>query len=252
MHMNKKLNTIMIFLIFTFILSGCSNNNVSNKEFYYRESILLKANNHAGLITLYRNKLKVKEDESIRLKLANAYYLTGDSKSSLYYLQPISHKENASIYMLQAKNLINNNNNDGAKIVVSKLLAISPNNAEAHNLNGIILANEGEIHKSEIAIEKSRALFISDEIAMNNLAVVAMLDDRYTDAVRILLPDYLAGKRGRLMLHNLVFSLVQLGDTQYAKKIIVAEKMSDNPDQLVLALSQVSSLRPESLTREIK
>ncbi|CQH23104.1 tetratricopeptide repeat protein [Yersinia enterocolitica] len=247
--MNKKLNTIIIF---TFILSGCSNNNVSNKEFYYRESILLKANNHAGLITLYRNKLKVKEDESIRLKLANAYYLTGDSKSSLYYLQPISHKENASIYMLQAKNLINNNNNDGAKIVVSKLLAISPNNAEAHNLNGIILANEGEIHKSEIAIEKSRALFISDEIAMNNLAVVAMLDDRYTDAVRILLPDYLAGKRGRLMLHNLVFSLVQLGDIQYAKKIIVAEKMSDNPDQLVLALSQVASLRPENLTREIK
>ncbi|HDL7346795.1 tight adherance operon protein [Yersinia enterocolitica] len=214
--------------------------------------MLLKANNHAGLITLYRNKLKVKEDESIRLKLANAYYLTGDSKSSLYYLQPISHKENASIYMLQAKNLINNNNNDEAKIVVSKLLAISPNNAEAHNLNGIILANEGEIHKSEIAIEKSRALFISDEIAMNNLAVVAMLDDRYTDAVRILLPDYLAGKRGRLMLHNLVFSLVQLGDIQYAKKIIVAEKMSDNPDQLVLALSQVASLRPESLTREIK
>lgn len=250
--MNKKLNTIIIFLIFTFISSGCSNNNVSNKEFYYRESILLKANNHAGLITLYRNKLKVKEDESIRLKLANAYYLTGDSKSSLYYLQPISHKENASIYMLQAKNLINNNNNDGAKIVVSKLLAISPNNAEAHNLNGIILANEGEIHKSEIAIEKSRALFISDEIAMNNLAVVAMLDDRYTDAVRILLPDYLAGKRGRLMLHNLVFSLVQLGDIQYAKKIIVAEKMSDNPDQLVLALSQVASLRPENLTREIK
>ncbi|EOF8234577.1 tight adherance operon protein [Yersinia enterocolitica] len=250
--MNKKLNTIIIFLIFTFILSGCSNNNVSNKEFYYRESILLKANNHAGLITLYRNKLKVKEDESIRLKLANAYYLTGDSKSSLYYLQPISHKENASIYMLQAKNLINNNNNDGAKIVVSKLLAISPNNAEVHNLNGIILANEGEIHKSEIAIEKSRALFISDEIAMNNLAVVAMLDDRYTDAVRILLPDYLAGKRGRLMLHNLVFSLVQLGDIQYAKKIIVAEKMSDNPDQLVLALSQVASLRPENLTREIK
>ncbi|EOZ7425070.1 tight adherance operon protein, partial [Yersinia enterocolitica] len=219
---------------------------------YYRESILLKANNHAGLITLYRNKLKVKEDESIRLKLANAYYLTGDSKSSLYYLQPISHKENASIYMLQAKNLINNNDNEGAKIVVSKLLAISPNNAEAHNLNGIILANEGEIHKSEIAIEKSRALFISDEIAMNNLAVVAMLDDRYTDAVRILLPDYLAGKRGRLMLHNLVFSLVQLGDIQYAKKIIVAEKMSDNPDQLVLALSQVASLRPENLTREIK
>ncbi len=49
------------------------------------------------------------------------------------------------------------------------------------------------------------------------------------------------------MLHNLVFSLVQLGDTQYAKKIIVAEKMAENPDQLILALSQVTNLRQERL-----
>ncbi|CNI47199.1 TPA: hypothetical protein PXP67_004055 [Yersinia enterocolitica] len=149
--------------------------------------------------------------------------------------------------MLQTKNLISNNDNATAKIVVNKLLAISPDNAEAHNLNGIILANDGEINKAEAAIEKSRSLFISDEIAMNNLAVTAMLDDRYSDAVRILLPDYLAGKRGSLMLHNLVFSLVQLGDTQYAKKIIVAEKMAENPDQLILALSQVTNLRQERL-----
>ncbi|HDL8432718.1 TPA: tetratricopeptide repeat protein [Yersinia enterocolitica] len=242
--MNKKISITITALLFTVVLNGCStHNSISSKEFYYRESILLKANNYPGLITLYRDKLKLKEDDSVRLKLANAYYLTGDIKSSLYYLRPISHKENASIYTLQIKNLISNNDNAAAKIVVNKLLAISPNNAEAHNLNGIILANDGEINKAEAAIEKSRSLFISDEIAMNNLAVTAMLDDRYSDAVRILLPDYLAGKRGSLMLHNLVFSLVQLGDTQYAKKIIVAEKMAENPDQLILALSQVTNLR---------
>ncbi|HEI6849782.1 tetratricopeptide repeat protein [Yersinia enterocolitica] len=246
--MSKKISITITALLFTVVLSGCStNNSISSKEFYYRESILLKANNYPGLITLYRDKLKSKEDDSVRLKLANAYYLTGDIKSSLYYLRPISHKENASIYMLQTKNLISNNDNAAAKIVVNKLLAISPDNAEAHNLNGIILANDGEINKAEAAIEKSRSLFISDEIAMNNLAVTAMLDDRYSDAVRILLPDYLAGKRGNLMLHNLVFSLVQLGDAQYAKKIIVAEKMAENPDQLILALSQVTNLRQARL-----
>ncbi|HFD8347708.1 TPA: tight adherance operon protein [Yersinia enterocolitica] len=246
--MSKKISITITTLLFTVVLSGCStHNSISSKEFYYRESILLKANNYPGLITLYRDKLKSKEDDSVRLKLANAYYLTGDIKSSLYYLRPISHKENASIYMLQTKNLISNNDNATAKIVVNKLLAISPDNAEAHNLNGIILANDGEINKAEAAIEKSRSLFISDEIAMNNLAVTAMLDYRYSDAVRILLPDYLAGKRGSLMLHNLVFSLVQLGDTQYAKKIIVAEKMAENPDQLILALSQVTNLRQERL-----
>ncbi|WP_162526983.1 tetratricopeptide repeat protein [Yersinia canariae] len=240
--MNKKFIIVIGVLLFTLVLSGCSNNNsLSNKEFYYRESILLKANNHTGLISLYRDRLKLKEDDSIRLKLANAYYLTGDIKSSLYYLHPISHKENVSVYMLQAKNLIGSNDNAGARIVINKLLAISPNNAEAHNLNGIILANDGEIKKAETAIERSRALFISDEIAMNNLAVVAILDDRYADAVKILLPDYLAGKRGKLMLHNLVFSLVKLDDRQYAKKIISAEKMAKDPDELILALSQVSS-----------
>lgn len=246
--MYKQFNITVATSIFIFMISGCSwSNIISNKEFSYRENILVKANNHAGLITLYRNKLKQEEDDTIRLKLANAYYLAGDTKSSLYYLKPIINKENESIYILQAKNLINNNDNLGAIDVVRKLLTISPNNAEAHNLNGIALANNGEINKAESAIERSRALFIPDETAMNNLAVVAMLDDRYTDAVRILLPDYLSGKRNSLMLHNLVFSLIQLGDTQYAKKIIIAEKMTKDPDELILALSQINSINQQKL-----
>ncbi|AHM72023.1 tetratricopeptide repeat protein [Yersinia hibernica] len=239
--MNKKFSISTSVLFFTLFLSGCTyNKNISDKEYYYRESILLKANNHHGLINLYRDRLKLKEDDSTRLKLANSYYLTGDIKSSLYYLHPISHMQNASVHMLQAKNFISNNDNVAARMAVNRLLAISPNNAEAHNLNGIIFANEGNIKKAEIAIEQSRALFISDEIAMNNLAVVAILDERYADAVRILLPDYLAGGREKLMLHNLVFSLVKLDDKQYAKKIISAEKMAKDPDELILALSQVS------------
>ncbi|CND10272.1 tetratricopeptide repeat protein [Yersinia intermedia] len=242
----KKNITISLFIL---MISGCSSNSgMSNKEFLYRESIFLKANNHAGLVTLYREKLKQKEDDAIRLKLANTYYLTGDTKSSLYYLQPMINKPSESIYILQAKNLINNNDSDNAITVINKLLAISPNNAEAHNLHGIVLANSGEVRKSEVAIEKSRSLFIPEETAMNNLAVVAMLDNRYSDAARILLPDYLAGKKNSLMLHNLVFSLVQLGDTTYAKKIIIAEKMAKDPDELILALSQVQSLQQERLS----
>lgn len=240
--MYKKFNTAIIVSIFTLLINGCSwSDNMSKNEFTYRESILTKANNYSGLITLYRNKLKITEDDDIRLKLANAYYMSGDSKSSLYYLKPITHKQSDSIYLLQAKSLINENNNAEAHIVVNKLLASSPNNAEAHNMDGIILASNGEIAKAESAIEKSRALFISDETAMNNLAVIAILDNRYTDAVRILLPSYLAGKRNSLMLHNLVFSLIKLDDKQYAKKIIIAEKMTKNADELILALSQVNN-----------
>lgn len=240
--MYKKLSKIIIFSVIAFMINGCSwNNGMSKKEFSYRESILTKAKNYGGLITLYRDKLKIKEDDDIRLKLANTYYLAGDTKSSLYYLGPIAHKPNESIYLLQAKNLINNNDDAEAKVVIDKLLVISPKNAEAHNIKGIILANNGEMNKAKNAIEQSRNLFIADETAMNNLAVIAILDERYSDAVRILLPDYLAGKKDSLMLHNLVFSLVKLNDNQYAKKIISAEKMAKNPDELILALSQVSN-----------
>lgn len=247
--MYKTIRTAIAVTLFISLLSGCaSNNGMSKDKLSYRENIFLKANNYGGLITLYREELKMKESDSVRLKLANAYYLAGDSKSSLYYLQPIVNKDNESFYLLLAKNLINNNDTVAAQLAVEKLLAISPKNAEAHNLNGITLANSGETDKAEAAFEKSRALFIADETAMNNLAVVAMLDDRYTDAVRILLPNYLAGKRNQLMLRNLVFSLIQLGDTQYAKKIIVAEKLAENPDELLLALSQVSHLNQEKLS----
>ena len=238
----------MIFSIFILLISGCTSNTVSQKEFTYRESLLLKANNYGGLINLYRENLKIREDDAVRMKLANAYYLSGDSKSSLYYLQSVSDKKNESFYLIQAKNLINQNEAIAAKITVKELLTISPNNAEAHNLSGILLANNGETKKAEKAFEQARALFISDQTAMNNIAVVAMLDNRYTDAVRILLPDYLAGNRNSLISHNLVFSLIKLGDIQYAKKIIIAEKMATEPDELLLALSQVEYLHEIKLT----
>ncbi|EIS84709.1 flp pilus assembly protein TadD, partial [Yersinia pestis PY-66] len=68
---------------------------------------------------------------------------------------------------------------------------------------------------------------------------------------KILLPDYLSGKRNNLILHNLVFALIKMGDTRYAKNIIEAERLSDNADELVLALSQVDSFPQEqSFIRE--
>lgn len=246
--MYKNSRRILIIFIFTLLINACSwNRDMSKKEFSYRESILTKAKNYGGLITLYRNKLKIKEDDTFRLKLSNAYYLAGDTESSLYFLKPITHKKDESIYLLQAKNLINKNDISTASIVINKLITMSPKNAEAHNMKGIILASNGEINEAKKSINQSRNLFISDEIAMNNLAVIAMLDKRYTEAVRILLPDYLAGKRGSFMLHNLVFSLVKIDDDKYAKKIILAEKMAKDPDELILALSQINTLDKDNL-----
>lgn len=91
--MFKAIKSAMAISIFIFLINGCTSNTISKKEFSYRESLLVKANNYGGLINLYREKLKIREDDTVRIKLANAYYLAGDSKSSLYYLQSVSDKK---------------------------------------------------------------------------------------------------------------------------------------------------------------
>lgn len=71
-----------IMIVILLLLSGCQNpKNITDKDFQYRESIFIKAKNHHGLIDLYRDVLKQKEDNKIRFKLAEVYYLIGNSKS---------------------------------------------------------------------------------------------------------------------------------------------------------------------------
>ena len=72
--------------------------------------------------------------------------------------------------------------------------------------------------------------------------MIAIIDNRYDDSVRLLLPQYLRGRKGDRLLHNLVFSLVKVGDTRYARDIIESEKLSDNPDGIIEALNQVNNI----------
>ncbi|EIS84699.1 flp pilus assembly protein TadD, partial [Yersinia pestis PY-66] len=71
--------------------------------------------------------------------------------------------------------------NSGATTVLHRLLSIAPHNPEAHNLKGIILANRGDTAGARTAIVQSQALFIQEDIARNNIAVISMLDNRYED-----------------------------------------------------------------------
>ncbi|WP_159565999.1 tetratricopeptide repeat protein [Budvicia diplopodorum] len=239
----SKLISVSLALAFCLLLSGChSLQSIDDKSLTYKEDILLSAKNYNGLIDLYRSWLKQKEDSTIRYKLANYYYLVGDGKSSLYYLQPLMEKPDDAIYLLQAKNLIALKEYDKAMHVTDMLLQRNPENGDAYNLKGIALAESGRLTDAKTAIERSRELFIADDVAINNLAMIAMIDNRYDDSVRLLLPQYLRGRKGDRLLHNLVFSLVKVGDTRYARDIIESEKLSDNSEDIIEALNQVNNV----------
>lgn len=112
-----------IMIVILLLLSGCQNpKNMTTKDFQYRESIFIKAKNHNGLIDLYRDALKQKEDNKIRFKLAEVYYLIGNSKSSIYYLESLQSEDNNEVNMLIAKNLINLGENEKALLITNRLL----------------------------------------------------------------------------------------------------------------------------------
>ncbi|WP_016857240.1 hypothetical protein [Candidatus Williamhamiltonella defendens] len=244
--MSQKMNRIILSTILI-LLTGCA---VSPKKDYQpdaikQESVLIKSKNYPGLIALYRNLLQKKEDSTVRLKLSEFYYLSGDNDSSLYYLEPLvskSHdlKQDEKIHLLHVKNLIKKDRNEEAQVIIENILKNNIKSAEWFNLYGIALANTGSFLKAENAFKQSRDLFISDSTVLNNFAVLAILKNDYKKSISFLLPEYLNGNKDPKLIHNLIFCLVQIKDNSYAKKIIEMEKISDYPDKLIKALSQIS------------
>lgn len=228
MHISKH---IVIALMCATLLSGCIQRVPSStSDMNYREDILLKAKNYNGLINLYRSWLKQKEDPAVRLKLARYYYQSGDYKSSLYFMQPLFKTPDLNVYTLQAQNMIALGDYPQAIRVAEKMLQREPQSAEAYNLKGVAQAQSGKLMEGLQSIEKARSLFIADDVAINNMAMVAVLDHRYQDAVSLLLPQYLRGRKQSQLLHNLVLSLVKVGDRRYARDIIINEGLSERSE----------------------
>jgi len=238
MRFSKRIVLLALSIV---LLSGCLLRPLKTEsEVNYQEDILLKAKNYNGLIAMYRSWLKKNDTPESRLKLSRYYYLAGDYKSSLNYLQPLNMKKDLRVSILQAQNMIALGDYAQAIRVTDRMLQQVPNNAEAFNLRGVALALSGNLEEGKRSIEKSRELFIADDVAINNLATIAMIDGRYQEAVGLLLPQYLRGKKQTQLLHNLVLSLVKVGDRRYARNIIESENLSRDPDALINAMSTIS------------
>jgi tight adherence protein D len=233
-----------------FILTGCTSMtgfHASSGNTQVQEDIYLKSRNYTGLINLYRSSLKQKDDPKIRYKLSKYYYQAGDYKSSLYYLQPLLKNPDQTIYTLQAQNMISLGDYPQAIRVTQQMLSRDNKYAEAYNLKGVALALSGKYSEANAAIQQARDMFIADDVAINNMAMIALLDQRYQDAVGLLLPQYLRGRKQERMIHNLVVGLVKVGDARYAKQIVRAESLSDYPDELIDSLISLGPIKNEVL-----
>lgn len=238
--MVKLIYCILLCLIFS--LSGCQSNFGDSEErnSKQREYILSKVNNYHGLINLYRDKLSRKDDASTRYKLADLYYQTEDYESSRYYLQPllITRPDEENL-LLESQNLLEQGKNNEGLSVISRVLDINDDNGNAHNLRGIFLARIGNFPAAQQEFNKARLRFVDDSVVLNNMAMLAIMQEDYTTARNYLMPLYARGHISQQISHNLVFVLVKMQNFQEAESILRADKIYDQRDGLLESLSQI-------------
>ena len=251
---SKSLKNVLLCSI---ILSVTACSAVLNKrplstdKITAKETLYQSTNNNDALIAMYRDVLKNKEDPVTRYKLSEIYYKKGDSNSSLLYLKPLLTNggqltEKAKIF--QARNLSQLKRYQEALEVENGLLTSTPKNGEVYNLRGVTYALMGNPNKANEDINKAREYFLNDAVAVNNLAMLNIVNGDYRNAVSLLLPQYLNGIREQRLVHNLIFALVKNNDIDYAKDIIVKENINSSPDDLINALKKTERV-PSNIAR---
>lgn len=240
-------------LCLVFPLAGCQNEFGDGAEpnDNQKEYILSKVNNYQGLIKLYHDKLNRKGDAATRYKLADLYYQVEDYESSRYYLHPLlitSPDEKA--LLLESKNLLEQGKNDEGLSVISRVLDISHNNGDAHNIRGIFLARTGDFSAAQHEFNKARLHFVDDGIVLNNMAMLAIMQEDYITAKNYMMPLYARGHISQKMLHNLVFVLVKMQNFQEAENILRSDKMYDQRDGLLESLSQIKPRSQKQLLQK--
>lgn len=142
--------------------------------------------------------------------------------------------------MLESKNLMELGNNSEAQKTVAEILKQNVKNGEAWNMQGILLTQSGDFTGAYRSFDNARKYFVDDDVVLNNLAMLAIMQNDYPRARDYLLPLYNRGHASQKALHNLVYVLVKLGDVNSAANILQQEKMADHTDELMEALAKVN------------
>lgn len=236
--MVKKILPILMLAV----LTGCSGGLTNASDDDQKEYILTQLNDYQGLIEIYRKKLSANDNDNDRYHLSELYHNIGDFGSSNVYLDPLVEKKKDEKYLiLQAKNYLELGQEAKSAKIISTLLAKNGESGELWNLQGVLLAQQGKYSEAITSFEKARGLFYNEEIVINNLAMMAILQQDYLKARNYLLPLYSRKQYRPQTVYNLVYALVKSHDFESARKIIIDEKIgTSSPEVLINSLSTLS------------
>lgn len=200
------------------------------------EEALLALGDYNKLIINHRERLAQNENRKDRYKLALYYNMAADYKASSYYLKPLmSDNPTSKECYLEAKNLnalgIYQQTLDRLKCAVSRTPVVN----EAYNLFGVVYATNGEYALAVDNLNIARDKFVDEVTVMNNLAMVALMQDNYTLARDYLYPLYARGILNDKGMYNLAFTYVKMNDPVMTDAILNSLRIEDKDKSKVLS-----------------
>lgn len=209
----KKMTCLLVT-----VLIGCASPQPeepkisSVTEFEASEGVFITNKDYLALIQLYKDQLSKPENAdniAMRIKLIDAYVHNGDIDSAHFYLQHIPNDTPKTFDLNYTRGLVffNDNQMTKARDYLKAELADFPDNAKAYNLLGVAFAYDGDYLNARESLNKTRVLHFNDMVVINNLAMVDILEHRYQDASRKLLPIYHSGQADDRVKVNLIIAL---------------------------------------------
>ncbi|MDO7253120.1 tetratricopeptide repeat protein [Helicobacter cappadocius] len=237
------MKNLFIVIVIGIIFLSCSS---KKPDFFgdevYQERILLVAKNYKDLIRIYREKLEKKDTPQNRLKLAQYYYEAQDYSSVFYYLQPLIQSKNSpEALLLYSKALETTRKYKEALQMLEELTVLDKNIAQAYNLKGIVYASLKKFGPAKQNFLRAKELFLNDSIVNTNLGMLAILEQKYTEAINYLMPLYKRGYKDTKILNNLIFALVKANRLDIALEIIQKENISKSPRNFVRNLQRIKA-----------
>ncbi|GAA4902424.1 hypothetical protein [Ferrimonas pelagia] len=204
---------LYLFTSFLFLAACSSTTPVANlnkvtPEFIASEEVYIKNSDYHSLIELYKYQLENGENLHLRIKLVDSYVHAGDIDSALFHMEALpDDSKPINLNFTKAQAFFHNHQLQKAELHLQKELKAFPKNAQAYNLFGVVLAYQGDYVDARRQLNQARSLHFSDITIINNLAMLDILESRFDDAVKRLMPIYDNGLANKKVKTNLLVAL---------------------------------------------
>ncbi|EOD78763.1 Flp pilus assembly protein TadD [Grimontia indica] len=204
------------------LLVGCTSSSPSQYVKDNGEDILINSGNYAALVKRYERQLQEEPSAATRFKLASAHYKLGDAEAAMFQLSQISPRklDSAELALLRANVFLDQGKLTLAEQHANTAIRKEKGLGEAHNLRGLILAEQGKFADATTAFETARKNHYNDAAVKNNLAMMALLKGDYDEAIDILAPLVQAGRADDKAKANLLLAYAKAGKTRAFSQLL--------------------------------